>query len=797
MTSLFLSNQGENKNSYASMVSVMKKNENSYSSQKKLADMSTFSGHKNMPSLEGSYYAQDFEDVSEDLSCDDYIQEVYSDADVYSDEDDEDVYGLEMTEAQQIEDELADDELNKKRLEDPNEMEYILPPRVLPSVKEQHDFFYSMIDAERNALYRKWAVEVIEKAWVKLLALKKEQAGQKILERRAQELSSWKLIMHGRRGILRLGPVDLFETQYSRMTEMRKRHNLIKADLDERNRMIKVRAEHAIAKEKASIRMRKAFKARALANLGMNKNTAWHNARRANSLAFATKTITSSEKGAGRRAQRKIRQEKDRKEAVEYATRLGPVKKNDDIMSFTDLEDNEKTEEELEAEKAELDEALALINRKCVESEEKRVAEEKEEIEEKKRIDEEKKEEDEFVKVMIRNKKSKLTKIELGFKGLREQVVERRRDTDKKYNVRCEAFEVLASKEKLQEKLKFTTLCRSVTSGKKCYHKACNFAHSIDDLQDKECRFGLECRFVKQLSNGQYENAKFGRTGKSCSCMHPGETKKGFCKRMGLNFTESTPVTPTPVTPVTTQVIPATVTPNTTPVVNVWTKVVTKAEATEKFAECKAKMTKQWNSVVFSTLTEEEKTAMYGRGVTMLGFVSDDHNSTPIVPTTTRKSWDKRGLGFDTRTQKSFSNIYVKAPGFSWVKGAVLKPPRHPEDSPIEENKATSEKIMQKVMEAVRAINTRIAKLDTIDISKVKKSEEIEKRLERQERRRNERAKRQVEWKKVGRRKKERMKETEVLNDNIVIRVPRSEGELALLSALRNGLQNFRIEYIN
>lgn len=64
-----------------------------------------------------------------------------------------------------------------------------------------------------------------------------------------------------------------------------------------------------------------------------------------------------------------------------------------------------------------------------------------------------------------------------------------------------------------------TVMCKSVASNKKCYHgKNCRFAHTIDELNVIECRFGHRCRV--------YETCKF---------MHPeSETKKEYLIRTGV-----------------------------------------------------------------------------------------------------------------------------------------------------------------------------------------------------------------------------------------------------------------------
>ena len=106
---------------------------------------------------------------------------------------------------------------------------------------------------------------------------------------------------------------------------------------------------------------------------------------------------------------------------------------------------------------------------------------------------------------------------------------------------------------------------------------------------------------------------------------------------------------------------------------------------------------------------------------------------------------------------------------------------------------------MDKVRAAVLEINKRITERD-LDISNrvaIAKSKalEINASIEKREILRSERADRRSGWKKVGRRFKHIVSmETDHVT---VLRVPQADAEIALLGALRNGLTNFRIEYID
>jgi hypothetical protein len=743
---------------------------------------------------------------------------VYSDTDLdcgelgdrYADE------NYKQMEADKIDDELAqvDDKRKYKYslLENPDNMKVINRARVMPSVEEMNACFYALLDAESEASSRALAVPIIENWWKICLAIKADLSAKKMMEWNRIELASWKAARSSCRGVRQLGPVTVFETEYQLMADTKLKHSLIRAGILSRVQTLAARARAVIDAEKAQIRYRKAGKARAVAKKGMNKNTAWHKARVSNSLAIHETAITYSEPGEGKRAQRKKRQAKERLDSAKLMT---DIPKSASIVTFVlDDTDDDRTDEQKALEQEEFDEAMQRMSRICVEKVGQRVAREEAELAEKKASADLKAKEEaelaEFVMVMTKNKKKKKITIEVGFKTLKSQKIEERRATDKKFDARCGGFEDLGSKEKLAEVLKFTSLCRSVTTKKKCYHPNCRFAHSIEQLQQKDCRFGQGCRFVNQMANGQYENTKFGRTGKTCSCMHIGEHKRGFCKRMGLEYkevkSEKIQGAVVPVSPVRKTRWSA---PVSTDVPSVWANVVTKAETAEKVLDCKSKMTKSWSAVVVETLTEERKAAIYGKGVELLGVVSEERESTPIIPDVIRKPWDKRGLGFTKPIQKRCTKVLQS--GFNWVKGVVLMPPARVRKQRWD----VVDPVMAKVMAAVQAINQRVAEINQTDLMRrvhKAKANEVEitkqvvtaeetdlmRRVRKAKAKAVEITKRVVTaeektWVKVHRRRSahQEAKETEVT----VLRVPRADAELALLGAIRNGLTNFRIVY--
>lgn len=73
-----------------------------------------------------------------------------------------------------------------------------------------------------------------------------------------------------------------------------------------------------------------------------------------------------------------------------------------------------------------------------------------------------------------------------------------------------------------------TRLCKSILSGLTCtYGEKCQFAHSSKDLNTQQCGFGDDCKLII-FENNQYKNSTDDKT---CSFLHPKETKENFMMR--------------------------------------------------------------------------------------------------------------------------------------------------------------------------------------------------------------------------------------------------------------------------
>jgi len=122
-------------------------------------------------------------------------------------------------------------------------------------------------------------------------------------------------------------------------------------------------------------------------------------------------------------------------------------------------------------------------------------------------------------------------KIQLGFKGLIQQHKEDQGRTQGHFEQKDPAS------------LSFTKLCISVTTSGtgKCQHGSkCRFAHTLEQLNHQNCRFGKGCLLVVSTAEGVYKNKPSSRTGKTCQCWHQGETQASYGARMG--FKVNTPV---------------------------------------------------------------------------------------------------------------------------------------------------------------------------------------------------------------------------------------------------------------
>jgi hypothetical protein len=73
-----------------------------------------------------------------------------------------------------------------------------------------------------------------------------------------------------------------------------------------------------------------------------------------------------------------------------------------------------------------------------------------------------------------------------------------------------------------------TQICRSVSQKIKCpYGEKCKYAHKINELNIKNCGFGINCKLVKYI-NKQYVNTN---SMKSCCYRHPSENNENLYTR--------------------------------------------------------------------------------------------------------------------------------------------------------------------------------------------------------------------------------------------------------------------------
>jgi hypothetical protein len=97
---------------------------------------------------------------------------------------------------------------------------------------------------------------------------------------------------------------------------------------------------------------------------------------------------------------------------------------------------------------------------------------------------------------------------------------------------RSKVFEILSDKSKINDKLKFTKMCKYIQEGKSCPHDDCRFAHRKEQLTIGECLFS-NCRFVKKNIDGTLENVS--KT-KICFYLHKkmDEHLDNYYRRVGV-----------------------------------------------------------------------------------------------------------------------------------------------------------------------------------------------------------------------------------------------------------------------
>jgi len=85
------------------------------------------------------------------------------------------------------------------------------------------------------------------------------------------------------------------------------------------------------------------------------------------------------------------------------------------------------------------------------------------------------------------------------------------------------------SKEVSQEK---TRMCQSFATGKACPHGShCRFAHKVEELRSKQCRYGENCRHIRIKDGAVTNNASSNMV---CQYWHTNEKADDYLARMGI-----------------------------------------------------------------------------------------------------------------------------------------------------------------------------------------------------------------------------------------------------------------------
>jgi hypothetical protein len=502
-------------------------------------------------------FPEDLTDGEYSDYLDTYLSEVETEEDRNSGDEFYDTRSVHLSEDEE-EDEEEEDVLDK--IQDPDKMDFILPARKLPSVKEMDEEY----DVLLYSLFIIPLLSVVDSI-VRLQSVLKtkhetEKRNERFIKLQKEELEAWE----GKKIISRLGPIIQQKTLNDRYIEMIEKKKEI-----ESNRLEKESTQRRKKNlELQNIKFRTEGKARAVKKQGMNKNTTAHKAKANFSLdfkerktvaeSFINKTANIKEAGTGKRATRKIRQQKEQEEQKKIDERFAKnlveiAKAKEEKVEVEKVEkvEVEKTEEELEKElekELEEKELVDIINhhKDIIQKHEHIQQVRKEKKQEKK---EQKEEDDDFVTQMLKNRKQLLitsskpkvvvnkstpkpTKvtIQVGV-GIISQARQRRCINDVVYAERTDGFNIISDPEKQKDELKFTSLCRSVLTGKKCYHTSCRFAHTIEQLQTRPCKFGQGCRFVRCVNDGLYTNIN---PKNPCSFFHPNETTEQMHARLGV-----------------------------------------------------------------------------------------------------------------------------------------------------------------------------------------------------------------------------------------------------------------------
>ena len=641
------------------------------------AHMASSTGHKNKVNYQDDP-DQEYQSYSDDEHEDMNAYMYYSEDELYSTENDDDLSVYKSIE-------VSDEEDNVNLLKDPTSI-FAFPARVLPSVEEMNAEYEEHIKTTQSKNIHVMSA-IIKAGWIiRHNKAVEDKRRSDLMKWHQEQVTAWRRRVSGHiNGVYNL---QRSYRSWDDDVKMMRIHTEMFVELHKefRYRAEKIRGLVAIAKTEAN--KIKADNLRRKKQLGMNKKSDAHKATATGSLVLkgmdsikdkAVLIAANLEKKKSKaRALELWKEENKRSQAI---AALNPKPKV--IVIDYDIKNDDEIEIEVDED---IDKIGLDIQNEAWES----IIKTREANAEKVKDDTEKRENEEdekhFISTMtkcmglkvykksipvVENKVNNL--LELGFIGLIAQKQKQRGIDDIKYAKRIEGFAVLADKTKLEQVLTCTTLCKSVTTKKKCYHKNCRFAHSIEDLKQRECVYGVGCGFVKKMENGQYENRKFGRTGKTCSAMHPGEHKHGFCNRIGLKYNDNkNSIVQSPVYPV---IVDEKYVPSLPS-----DFAVHMSFSDEE--ECNTPNTPSWSDVVFKSLTDDEKTKLYGKGlelITKQGYIDGiglGKETTGIVDpisitdcNSIRMPWCRIGIGYTGK-----SCVSVTDPGFNWVKGCVLQP---------------------------------------------------------------------------------------------------------------------------
>jgi len=496
-----------------------------------------------------------YNNLHQNMDCGDYTDDDFMDSyvsdhevemlgDDFSDlEEDQIDYSVYDKDKHEIaEEKLANEKIPVKL----SEMNTILPDRTdIPSEEYQYAWFWEKLDEIEKE--EKTRVEKINKA--RKTELELNSSCSKILESWIKKRSSPL--------ILTLKPLESFDKAFAAMSLQKNLCKEIRQKFQDKKDIAKARAEYKERSRIDRIIRRKKSKARFLAKIGPNKQ------QEKKKLVRIGKKRVTAEEAAKEKSLRKERKAKERaeweaKNKLLQAT-IQPAHKM--IVPDYGIPDDVVDEEEQKAEEAmmakfriiEILEQTEIPGPSIPKKLAKKLAKQQED--------------DSWTTVKRgRRKHTPVKKSMLGFKSaITQKRLERRRQTRFEFkdivssvkklptvsvspkkiqkiqspkpveeveSKRVKAFAELADPKALGVVLRCTRLCRSVKTKTPCPHgKRCRFAHSIDQLVKRNCRFGLSCRFAIQTgAEGMYRND--GR--KVCECYHPQETEQSFALRTGL-----------------------------------------------------------------------------------------------------------------------------------------------------------------------------------------------------------------------------------------------------------------------